>query len=122
MVYVLMYQDDYDEGNYPIAVLDEKGKIKVQKLWDNHQFDEIKRGYLDIIENSKSKLERQIATDVYNKFINSDPDYDSVKENRLSYGLKYGKLELVPFNSMSNEITNKSFKNGYTTQLDKTLL
>lgn len=122
MVYVLMYQDDYDEGNYPIAVLDEKGKIKVQKLWDNHQFDEIKRGYLDIIENSKSKLERQIATDVYNKFINSDPDYDSVKENRLSYGLKYGKLELVPFNIMSNEITNNIFKNGYTTQLDKTLL
>ena len=122
MVYVLMYQDDYDEGNYPIAVLDEKGKVKVQKLWDNHQFDEIKRGYLDIIENSKSKLERQIATDVYNKFINSDPDYDSVKENRLSYGLKYGKLELVPFNIMSNEITNNIFKNGYTTQLDKTLL
>lgn len=122
MVYVLMYQDDYDEGNYPIAVLDEKGKVKVQKLWDNHQFDEIKRGYLDIIENSKSKLERQIATDIYNKFINSDPDYDSVKENRLSYGLKYGKLELVPFNIMSNEITNNIFKNGYTTQLDKTLL
>lgn len=122
MVYVLMYQDDYDEGNYPIAVLDEKGKVKVQKLWDNHQFNEIKRGYLDIIENSKSKLERQIATDVYNKFINSDPDYDSVKENRLSYGLKYGKLELIPFNITSNEITNNIFKSGYTTQLDKTLL
>ena len=67
MVYVLMYQDDYDEGNYPIAVLDENGKVKVQKLWDNHQFGEIKRGYLNIIETSKSQLERQIATDVYNK-------------------------------------------------------
>ena len=122
MVYVLMYQDDYDEGNYPIAVLDENGKVKVQKLWDNHQFGEIKRGYLNIIETSKSQLERQIATDVYNKFIDSDPDYDSVKENRLSYGLKYGKLELIPFNIMGDKITNSIFKNGYTTQIDKTLL
>lgn len=122
MVYVLMYQDDYDEGNYPIAVLDEKGKVKVQKLWDNYQFNEIKKGYLNIIETSKSQLERQIATDVYNKFVNSDPDYDSVKENRLSYGLKYGKLELIPFNIMGDEITNSIFKNGYTTQIDKTSL
>ena len=122
MVYVLMYQDDYDEGNYPIAVLDEKGKVKVQKLWDNYQFNEIKKGYLNIIETSKSQLERQIATDVYNKFVNSDPDYDSVKENRLSYGLKYGKLELIPFNIMGDKITNSIFKNSYTTQIDKTLL
>ncbi len=122
MVYVLMYQDDYDEGNYPIAVLDEKGKVKVQKLWDNHQFNEIKKGYLNIIETSKSQLERQIATDVYNKFVNGDPDYDSVKENRLSYGLKYGKLELIPFNIMGDKITNNIFKDGYTTQIDKTLL
>ena len=122
MVYVLMYQDDYDEGNYPIAVLDEKGKVKVQKLLDNHQFNEIKKGYLNIIETSKSQLERQIATDAYNKFVNSDPDYDSVKENRLSYGLKYGKLELIPFNIMGDKITNSIFKDGYTTQIDKTLL
>lgn len=122
MVYVLMYQDDYDEGNYPIAVLDEKGKVKVQKLWDNHQFDEIKRGYLNIIETSKNQLERQIATVVYNKFIDSDHDYDSVRENRLSYGLQYGKLELIPFNIMGDKITDNIFKNGYTTQIDKTLL
>lgn len=122
MVYVLMYQDDYDEGNYPIAVLDEKGKVKVQKLWDNHQFNEIKKGYLNIIETSKSQLERQIATDVYNKFVNSEPDYDSVKENRLSYGLKYGKLELIPFDITGDKITNSIFKDGYTTQIDKTLL
>lgn len=122
MVYVLMYQDNYDEGNHPIAVLDEKGKVKVQKLWDNRQFNEIKRGYLNIIETSKSQLERRIATDVYNKFIDSDPDYDSVKENRLSYGLKYGKLELIPFDIMGDKITNSIFKNGYTTQIDKTLL
>lgn len=122
MVYVLMYQDDYDEGNYPIAVLDEKGKVKVQKLWDNHQFNEIKKGYLNIIETSKSQLERQIATDVYNKFVNGDPDYDSVKENRFSYSLKYGKLELIPFNIMGDKITNSIFKDGYTTQIDKTLL
>ena len=122
MVYVLMYQDDYDEGNYPIAVLDEKGKVKIQKLWDNHQFNEIKKGYLNIIETSKSQLERQIATDVYNKLVNGNPDYDSVKENRLSYGLKYGKLELIPFNIMGDKITNSIFKNGYTTQIDKTLL
>lgn len=122
MVYVLMYQDNYDEGNHPIAVLDEKGKVKVQKLWDNRQFNEIKRGYLNIIETSKSQLERRIATDVYNKFIDSDPDYDSVKENRLSYGLKYGKLELIPFNIMGDKITDNIFKNGYTTQIDKTLL
>lgn len=122
MVYVLMYQDNYDEGNHPIAVLDEKGKVKVQKLWDNRQFNEIKRGYLNIIETSKSQLERRIATDVYNKFIDSDPDYDSVKENRLSYGLKYGKLELIPFDIMGDKITDNIFKNGYTTQIDKTLL
>lgn len=122
MVYVLMYQDDYDEGNYPIAVLDEKGKVKVQKLWDNHQFNEIKKGYLNIIETSKSQLERQIATDVYNKFVNSEPDYDSVKENRLSYGLKYGKLGLIPFDITGDKITNSIFKDGYTTQIDKTLL
>lgn len=122
MVYVLMYQDDYDEGNYPIAVLNEKGKVKVQKLWDNHQFNEIKKGYLNIIETSKSQLERQIATDVYNKFVNSEPDYDSIKENRLSYGLKYGKLELIPFNITGDKITNSIFKDGYTTQIDKTLL
>lgn len=122
MVYVLMYQDNYDEGNHPIAVLDEKGKVKVQKLWDNRQFNEIKRGYLNIIKTSKSQLERRIATDVYNKFIDSDPDYDSVKENRLSYGLKYGKLELIPFDIMGDKITDNIFKNGYTTQIDKTLL
>lgn len=121
MLYVLMFIDVCNDGNHPIAIVDEKGKNKIQKMWNNRDCNRFKNGYWNLIDNAKSDFERRIAEQVYNTFINKGLDYDYVKENRLSFELDSGdELRLEPFNISGEEISEDIFKINYTMQSDKT--
>lgn len=121
MLYVLMFIDVCNEGNHPIAIVNEKGKHKIQKMWNNRDYNRFKSGYWNLIDNARSDFERRIAEQVYNTFINRGLDYDYVKENRLFFELENGdELRLEPFNISDEEINEDIFKPNYTMQLDKT--
>lgn len=121
MLYVLMFIDVCNDGNHPVAIVDEKGKNKIQKMWNNRDYNRFKSCYWNLIDNARSDFERRVAEQVYNTFINKGLDYDYVKENRLSFELDGGdELRLEPFNISGEEISEDIFKINYTTQSDKT--
>ena len=137
MIYVLMRENPYSEGNYPIAVVNDFGKRKIQEMEFKNRCNHLRgvldyakqrlNQYYDSIKGFESVPEIQETLAKYRKEIEQKGlEYRKFLENKDEYFnsdngvgcLNFGTLVLHPFEISGYEIGEEIYEEDYTKEIE----